>query len=259
MLSTLSSKLLEIEGRIWFVLTILIFLVMVVSFSVITVPIVLIFLKPFSEAVCKTEKFVTVYGITNCSWASCEESCTSSSFVCKQLFVLVRFHVDNSSSVVPLYDNIFHCGLQFVTTCSEFYKIYIKLNIEFNCEIYVGDPTYAVPKNKYNTAKSITFFLLSLIPVLCFIVCCIYIKLRSILSFKVKNIVKKVRKKVDGPKSFYEKKLLEIEFKKELRKIKMKNVENNVKIFDLEDAQIASALVLKPKDHLWLKEDTIVI
>lgn len=258
MFFTLSPKLREIEGRVCFVLTILMFLVMFASFSVVTVPIASVFMKPYSEALCKTEKFVTVYGITNCTWASCDESCTTDSFVCEQLFVRFKLNTSNSSSVVPLYDNIFHCGLQFVTTCNEFYKTYVELGTEFWCDVYLEELSYAVPNSKSNRVKLITSFLLSLIPILCFIMFCVYLKLRNILSLKVTKIVKKVKKKVDGPKSFYHKKLLEIEFKKKLREIKMKHVENDIKIFDLEDAQTASALVLKPKD-LWFRKDTIVI
>lgn len=61
-----------------------------------------------------------------------------------------------------------------------------------------------------------------------------------------KKAKKLVKMKPDGPRSFYQKKMLELEFKKNLRKLKMKNTQNDVKVFDLEEAHTTGALILKP-------------
>lgn len=84
-------------------------------------------------------------------------------------------------------------------------------------------------------------------------------KKRRMFAKGFKKAKKLVKKEILWPRSFYQRKMLELEFKKNLRKLKMKNTQNDVKVFDLEQAQTTGALILKPSFLLSSQPPKIII
>lgn len=81
------ASLRELEGRCCAVLAIVTFMGMVVGLALFSDPLLLDLSTPLQRARCTTTHYVIVMGASNCTWASCHESCTSQAYKCPQIFV----------------------------------------------------------------------------------------------------------------------------------------------------------------------------
>lgn len=242
----MSVKLVNVEGQLCGVLVVLLFVLVPVSITLISWPLFLTLSLPSVSAVCQVNKVFQLTGVTNCSekWHSCQDSCSSPAVQCVQVYVQYWLR-DNTTSIIPLFANVLGCGFDFGLTCSEFVDRFVISVNTFNCNIY-SNPDYALP-NENTRLELLKYFTISLVPLLALIICCSYMIKRNMFILGYKKAKKFVKKKPKGPKSFYQRKVLELEFKKNLRLLKMKNTQNDVKVFDLEHSQTTGALVLKPR------------
>lgn len=81
------SALRDLEGRCCAVLAIVSFMGMVVGLALFSDPLLLSMSTRLQRAHCVTVNFTLLFGASNCSWASCRESCTSQAYKCVQIFV----------------------------------------------------------------------------------------------------------------------------------------------------------------------------
>lgn len=240
------TKLQAAEDRMCGVFFILLFVLVGVCLVMVSWPLFLILILPTQPAECQVHRTVSIQGLTNCSqsWASCQSSCSSPTYICHQVYVLCWLS-NNASSILPLFANILGCGYDFGITCSQFYETFSTTNKSVRCHIY-NNLEFAVPEGQNTQFDILEYFMISLIPCGVLIMCCIYLVKRKMFVRGFIKAKKMVKAKSVGPRSFYQKKMLELEFKKNLRKLKMKNTQNDVKVFDLEEAQTTGALILKP-------------
>lgn len=240
------SKLQTVEDRLCGVVLILLVVLVGVCLVMMTWPLFLVLVLPKQPAECEVHRTVSVQGMSNCSqsWASCQSSCSSPAYICHQIYVQCRLS-NNASLILPLFANVLGCGYDFGTTCSQFYETFTTSNESFRSHIY-HNTEFAVPEGHNTEFDIFKYFVISLIPCGVLIICCVCLEKRKMFARGFKTAKKIVKVKSDGPRSFYQKKMLELEFKKNLRKLKMKNTQNDVKVFDLEEAQTTGALILKP-------------
>jgi len=121
------------------------------------------------------------------------------------------------NSSVPLYVNVNGCGYEPEVSCSHFYQQYANIGISFQCEVsFDVDPPIVIPDSPLNidTDKTalISYLILSLLPLVFFFVCCLYVYWRKLFRQKTKKVlqpyVKKRRVKRSG--TFYERKVKEV-------------------------------------------------
>lgn len=235
-----------IEDRLCGVLVVVLVILAGVSLVVVTLPLGLELSLPTNRAECQFHRLVSMQGLTNCSqtWASCQPSCSSPLYDCHQVYVQY-WSQDNTTSITPLYANVLGCGYDLSVICDQFYQTFVTPNKTFGCLLYRGGE-FAVAEGQYTLWDLLSYFVISLVPSVVLVVCCVYLVKRNIFVRGYKK-AKKIRKKnTNVSLSFYNKKMLQLQFKKNLRTLKMKNTQNDVKVFDLENAQTTGALILKP-------------
>jgi len=124
---------------------------------------------------------------------------------------------DNMNGSVPLYVNVNGCGYEPEVSCGHFYQQYANIGISFRCEVSVNvNPPIVIPDSPLNidTDKTalISYLILSLLPLVFFFVCCLYVYWRKLFRQKVKKVlqlhVKKRRVKSSG--TFYERRVKEM-------------------------------------------------
>lgn len=124
---------------------------------------------------------------------------------------------DSVNSSVPLYVNVNGCGYEPEVSCSNFYQRYANIGISFQCEVsFDVDPPIVIPDSPLNidTDKTalISYLVLSLLPLVFFFVCCLYVYWRKLFRQKTKKVlqlnVKKRRVKKSG--TFYERRVKEM-------------------------------------------------
>lgn len=248
------KELQELELRICAVITIILFILVMVCLIVITWPILLSLLTPFSEAVCKSDLYETLYGVHNCTWTSCQESCTADNYVCRQLLVEYKLK-NNESGVLPLYASVLGCGFEFGIPCQDFYDNFTQIGSVFDCHVVFHEMPFAIPAEQDIYIKLLEYFGFSLTPLSVFIIICFYTWRRKIFQQGFQRAKRFIHKKQVGPRSYYQKKVIELEFKRKRKQIKMKNTRNDVKIFDLEGAQTAAVLLFKPSDTFFIQPE----
>jgi hypothetical protein len=110
----------------------------------------------------------------------------------------------NSSSAngsLPLYINVNGCGYEPEVSCHNFYQQYGNTGISFNCEVtFSVDPPIVIPDSPLNidTDKSalINYLILSLMPLVVFFACCLYVYWRKLFRLKPKkNLCRNVQKR----------------------------------------------------------------
>lgn len=124
---------------------------------------------------------------------------------------------DDVNSSVPLYVNVNGCGYEPEVSCSHFYQQYANIGISFQCEVtFDVDPPIVIPDSPFSidTDKTalISHLILSLLPLVFFFVCCLYVYWRKLFRQKPKKVlqlyVKKKRVKRSG--TFYERRVKEM-------------------------------------------------
>lgn len=124
---------------------------------------------------------------------------------------------DSMNSSVPLYVNVNGCGYEPEVSCTNFYQQYGNVGISFQCEVSLDvDPPIVIPDSPFNidTDKTtlISYLILSLMPLVFFFVCCLYVYWRKLFRQKKKKVlqlnVKKKRIKRSG--TFYERRVKEM-------------------------------------------------
>jgi len=124
---------------------------------------------------------------------------------------------DNVNSSVPLYVNVNGCGYEPEVSCDHFYQQYANIGISFHCEVsFDVDPPIVIPDSPLNidTDKTalISYLIVSLLPLVFFFVCCLYVYWRKLFRQKPKKVLqlsmKKKRVKRSG--TFYERRVKEM-------------------------------------------------
>ncbi|XP_023716091.1 uncharacterized protein LOC111869100 [Cryptotermes secundus] len=126
----------------------------------------------------------------------------------------------NSSSVnssLPLYVNVNGCGYEPEVSCHNFYQQYGNAGISFNCEVsFSVDPPIVIPDSPLNidTDKTalINYLVLSLMPLVFFFVCSLYIYWRKLFKPKPKKDLRRCvkKKRVERSGKFFESKVKEM-------------------------------------------------
>lgn len=218
----------DYEGRLCAIFISVLLLSTVISFVIFTIPTIKLLITNFEKALCHIYSIKLLKNINDCSWTSCNESCTTTLYTCKQIKVEYRLLINNKTGCIPFYINTVSCGFESSDLCDEFYRQYFKIdNYYFGCLVSYGDYSYAVPYNINHTKENVLKDLgLSLIPLLISFISILYIKKRKL--FKTK-IIKKIKNNNSNNKqlSFYEKKIVEIESRK-IRRILKSNVNTNI-------------------------------
>jgi len=124
---------------------------------------------------------------------------------------------DSMNSSVPLYVNINGCGYEPEVSCSHFYQQYANVGISFQCEVrFDVDPPRVIPDSPLNidTDKTalISYLIFSLLPLVFFFVCCLYVYWRKLFRQKTKKVLQLHVKKRGVKKSgtFYERRVKEM-------------------------------------------------
>jgi hypothetical protein len=124
---------------------------------------------------------------------------------------------DCVNSSVPLYVNVNECGYEPEVNCSNFYQRYANIGFSFQCEVrFDVYPPIVIPDSPLNidTGKTtlLSYLVLSLLPLVFFFVCCLYVYWRKLFRQKPKKVlqlyVKKKRVKRSG--TFYERRVQEM-------------------------------------------------
>jgi hypothetical protein len=108
---------------------------------------------------------------------------------------------DNVNSSVPLFVNVNGCGYEPEVSCTNFYQQYGNVGISFHCEVsFDVDPPMVIPDSPLNidTDKTalISYLILSLMPLVFFFVCCLYVYWRKLFRQKTKKVLQlNVKKK----------------------------------------------------------------
>lgn len=124
---------------------------------------------------------------------------------------------DSVNRSVPLYVNVNGCGYEPVVSCSDFYQQYANIGVPFQCEVSFGvDPPIVIPDSPLNndTDKTalINYLILSLLPLVFFFVCCLYVYWRKLFRQKTKKVIqlKAKKRKVKRSGTFYERRVKEM-------------------------------------------------
>lgn len=134
---------------------------------------------------------------------------------------LIEFDNDVNGSV-PLYVNVNGCGYEPEVSCTNFYQQYGNVGISFHCEVSFNmDPQIVIPDSPLNidTDKTalISYLIFSLMPLVFFFVCSLYVYWRKLFKPKPKKVlhlyVKK--KRVEKSGTFYERKVKEMDMLRE--------------------------------------------
>lgn len=237
----------DIEGRLCSIFLSVLLLSTVTSFVIYTTPAIKLLTTCFEKALCQTYSIKSFKNINDCSWTSCNQSCTTILYYCKQILVEYKLLINNKTDYVPFYVNAVNCGFESPDLCDEFYRNYFKLNdVAFDCLVSCSDYSYAIPyyanDSKLYTLKNL---FISLIPLILFFVSFLYIKKRKLFKLKVKKMK---NKSINAVKhlTFYEKKLVEMDSRKRksILKSNIVSAEDNIQVYSV-----------KPKRNCWL-EDT---
>jgi hypothetical protein len=134
----------------------------------------------------------------------------------------------NSSSVngsLPLYVNMNGCGYEPEVSCHNFYQQYANTGMSFNCEVtFSVDPPIVIPDSPLNidTNKNalINYLILSLMPLVFFFACCLYIYWRKLFRLKPKkDLCQNVKKRrAKRPGKLYEKRMKEMNVLEETKR-----------------------------------------
>jgi len=118
---------------------------------------------------------------------------------------------DNVNNSAPLYVNVNGCGYEPEVSCSNFYQQYANVGISFHCEVsFDVDPPIVIPDSPLNidTDKTalIRYLILSLLPLVFFFVCCLYVYWRKLFRQKTKKVVQLYvkKRKVKRSGTFYD-------------------------------------------------------
>lgn len=134
---------------------------------------------------------------------------------------LIEFD-DGMNGSLPLYVNVNGCGYEPEVSCTNFYQQYGNVGISFHCEVSFNmDPQIVIPDSPLNidTDKTalISYLIFSLMPLVFFFVCSVYIYWRKLFKSKPKKVlhlyVKK--KRVERSGKFYEGKVKEMDMLRE--------------------------------------------
>lgn len=178
---------------------------------------------------------------------SCSSSCTHHHPVCTQIYVNLTREYQNYT--LPLLAGILNCG--FAVNCTEFLLNYSILGEIFNCLLFdLYDRKLAAPEPLYfNVAH---YVMLSLLPAMLLAVCIVYIVSRGVFSraFPVKQGTIQSANGQAEPKSYYFRKLMELERLKQQREERERclKYEDNVAVDQLETV---TALIIRP-DPSWV-------
>jgi hypothetical protein len=110
----------------------------------------------------------------------------------KENFSLIESD-DNVNSSVPLYVNVNGCGYEPEVSCTNFYQQYGNVGISFHCEVSFNvDPPIVIPDSplSIDTDKTalVRYLILSLMPLVFFFVCCLYVYWRKLFRQKTKKV-----------------------------------------------------------------------
>lgn len=251
------GRLESIESQVCGVMLFSLLLLTALSTVIVSWPLFLSLSMSADHAVCQVYQLKPIHGLTNCShtWASCRDSCSAEETRCTQIIVQYWMK-DNSTALVPLLSNVLGCGSEF-STCGHFYERFSFEEEMFECRVYQKSH-FATPEDESGKER-MKYLAISLSPLILLVVSCLYMKKRKMFAKGFKKAKKLVKRETLWPRSFYQRKMLELEFKKNLRKLKMKNTQNDVKVFDLEQAQTTGALILKPSFLLSSQPPKIII
>lgn len=234
----------DLEIRFCSIFTLISFILCCVSLTVFLEPLLETLFAKYYSVTCIVKDIRTLYGL-QCDWSSCWKSCTNPDTECTQIEALFAHKNDSKFSVLPLKASIHSCG--FEVDCKKFFDTF-KINSTFDCYLVDGKdvliPKITIPKH------SIKYLYLSLIPFLGLMIGIIYTVTQKIFERgKKKKECKKV-KKVDGPTSFYQKKMMELDKLKKAREERERIARycDNVRVEELETV---TALVFKPSSS-WM-------
>ncbi|KAK3913867.1 FAD synthase [Frankliniella fusca] len=253
----------EVEGRCCTVLAMLTFMAMVVGLALFSDPILLDLSTRLQRARCVTVNYSIPLGVTNCTWASCRESCTTQAFKCPQIYVnytlLQESEADTGAGdydqdgadnrtgeeayppagpgaepvvgpgaatfgVVPLQVNVAGCGLDAVKySCTKFHGEYMAVGHEFACDVAAegqGPWRVAVPAAvRAQGAGGVPAWLGGFLPLVLCVACIMYMRARRLFSAepaasaaagpKLRSF--SLRPKGSEPRSFYKRKMAEME------------------------------------------------
>jgi hypothetical protein len=134
----------------------------------------------------------------------------------------------NSSSAngsLPLYVNVNGCGYEPEVSCHNFYQQYGNTGISFNCEVtFSVDPPIVIPDSPFNidTDKTalINYLILSLMPLVFFFACCLYVYWRKLFRLKPKkDLCRTVQKRrAKRPGKCYERKVKKMDMLEETKR-----------------------------------------
>lgn len=169
----------------------------------------------------------------------------------------------NSSSVndsLPLYVNMNGCGYEPEVSCHNFYQQYGNTGISFNCEVtFSVDPPIVIPNSPLNidTDKPalINYLILSLMPLVFFFACCLYIYWRKLFRLKPKKdlCLNVKRKRAKRSEKCYGRKMKEVGVLEEAKRrdspaevLSVRSVESSVNSKHKEPKQAGPSFIDVP-------------
>lgn len=133
---------------------------------------------------------------------------------------LIEF--DDVNGSLPLYVNVNGCGYEPEVSCANFYQQYGNIGISFHCEVSFNvDHPIVIPDSPLNidTDKTalISCLILSLMPLVFFFVCSLYVYWRKLFKPKPKKVLHLYvkEKRLERTGTFYERKVKEMDMLRE--------------------------------------------
>ena len=228
----------ELEARTCTITAIVSFTFAVASFAVFSDSALQFLQARLTSATCFVSRAEDVFGMSNCTWTSCSQSCTAELYTCKHLYVTyfpesnetthelnekLDYFIDSENETdIPLLVNIRACGYEPEVKCSDFINIYSEISLRFNCQIGYdhNGMNFAVPTDLeaqfVEPEFQAEYLIYTIVPLVLCITSLIWIKIRKLYRMRRKK-EEKIKSSKRKKQTFYEKKLEEKSKKKKAK------------------------------------------
>lgn len=224
----------DFEIRVCSAISVVLVILVGVSINLFLYPLAVFYVTSTTSLDCQVSS-VNTSNKFPCEFTSCAESCTSDQMPCLEYTATV----DNQT--LPLVAGIFNCGIS--VNCTHF-ENFARPGKLFKCEVFRSRGRQVVsPKTPFNYT---TYLVLTSLPLLALIICTLYVSYRQILKRAVPDRQKKKKPKIPPePKSFYQRKLMELEKLKKEREERERIARYNDSV-RVENLNTVTALIFKP-------------